>query len=80
MPGAQILRSEAYLRVRRNAEGCSATPQMDLLRSHQSLELTNLNDGEVYTFLLKSCQVFFEASHDGYWGQVFTLAIFQERG
>ncbi|KAF0121912.1 MAG: hypothetical protein FD151_1016, partial [bacterium] len=35
MQGAQILRSEAYLGVRRNDEGCSATPQMDFLRSHQ---------------------------------------------
>jgi hypothetical protein len=34
MQGAQILRSEAYLEVRRNDEGCSATPQMDFLRSH----------------------------------------------
>jgi hypothetical protein len=29
MQGVQILRSEAYLVVRRNDEGCSATPQMD---------------------------------------------------
>jgi len=35
MQGAQIMRSEAYLQVRRNDEGCSATPQMDFLRSHQ---------------------------------------------
>ena len=35
MQGAQILRSEAYLELRRNDEGCSATPQMDFLRSHQ---------------------------------------------
>jgi len=35
MQGAQILRSEAYLGVRRNDEGYSATPQMDFLRSHQ---------------------------------------------
>ena len=38
MQGAQILRSEAYLEVRRNDEGCSAIPlragQMDFLRSH----------------------------------------------
>jgi hypothetical protein len=33
--GAQILRSEVYLQVRRNDEGSSATPQMDFLRSHQ---------------------------------------------
>jgi len=37
MQGAQILRSEAYLGIRCNDEGCSATPQMDFLRSHQSL-------------------------------------------
>ena len=36
MQGAQFLRSEAYLAVRRNDEGCRATPQMDFLRSHQS--------------------------------------------
>ena len=35
MQGAQILRNEAYLVVRRNDEGCRATPQMDFLRSHQ---------------------------------------------
>ncbi|PIP36521.1 MAG: hypothetical protein COS92_01740 [Desulfobacterales bacterium CG07_land_8_20_14_0_80_52_14] len=35
MQGAQILRNEAYLLVRRNDEGCSATQQMDFLRSHQ---------------------------------------------
>ena len=35
MRGAQILRSEAYLWVRRNDEGCRATTQMDFLRSHQ---------------------------------------------
>jgi hypothetical protein len=39
MQGAQILRSEAYLEVRRNDEGCSATPQMDFLRSHQDLSV-----------------------------------------
>lgn len=36
--GAQILRNEAYMDVRRNDEGCSAIPQnaglMDFLRSH----------------------------------------------
>jgi len=36
MQGAQILRNEAYLQVRRNDEGCRATPQVDFLRSHQS--------------------------------------------
>jgi len=35
MQGAQILRNEAYLQVRRNDEECRATPQMDFLRSHQ---------------------------------------------
>jgi hypothetical protein len=35
MQGAQILRSEAYLEVRSNDEGCSVTPQMGFLRSHQ---------------------------------------------
>ena len=35
MQGAPVLRSEAYLQVRRNDEGCSATPQMDFLQSHQ---------------------------------------------
>ncbi len=34
MQGAQILRNEAYIWVRRNDEGCSATQQMDFLRSH----------------------------------------------
>ena len=33
MQGAQILRNEAYIDVRRNDEGCSATQQMDFLRS-----------------------------------------------
>ncbi len=37
MQGVQILRNEAYIWVRRNDEGCSATQQMDFLRSHQSL-------------------------------------------
>jgi hypothetical protein len=40
MQGAQILRSETYLELRRNDEGCSAIPiisgQMDFLRSHHS--------------------------------------------
>jgi len=40
MQGAQILRSEAYLMVRRNDEGCSATLQMDFLRSHQVLNFS----------------------------------------
>jgi len=35
MQGTQILRSEAYLGIRRNDEGCSGTPQMDFLQSHQ---------------------------------------------
>ncbi|PIU84885.1 MAG: hypothetical protein COS67_10775, partial [Deltaproteobacteria bacterium CG06_land_8_20_14_3_00_44_19] len=39
MQGAQILRSEAYLGIRCNDEGCSATPQVDFLRSHQSRKL-----------------------------------------
>jgi hypothetical protein len=33
--GAQILRNEAYIDVRRNDEGCSATPHPDFLRSRQ---------------------------------------------
>jgi hypothetical protein len=33
LQGAQILRNEAYIEVRRNDEGCSATRQMDFLRS-----------------------------------------------
>ncbi len=37
MQGAQILRNEAYIEVRCNDEGCSATQQMDFLRSRQSL-------------------------------------------
>ena len=40
MQGAQILRSEVYLQVRRNDEGSSATPQMDFLRSHQYCTMT----------------------------------------
>ena len=36
MQGAQILRNEAYIEVRCNDEGCSATQQMDFLRSHQT--------------------------------------------
>ncbi len=35
MQGAQILRNEAYIGVRRNDEGYSATQQMGFLRSHQ---------------------------------------------
>ena len=35
MQGAQILRNEAYIEVRCNDEGCSATQQMDFLRSRQ---------------------------------------------
>jgi hypothetical protein len=42
--GAQILRTETYLWVRRNDEGCSATPQMDFLRSHQ--EYKRINGGK----------------------------------
>jgi len=37
MQGAQILRNEAYIEVRCNDEGCSATQQMDFLRSRQEL-------------------------------------------
>ncbi len=33
MQGAQILRNEAYIEVRCNDEGCSATQHMDFLRS-----------------------------------------------
>ncbi len=33
--GAQILRNEAYLLVRRSDEGCSATQKLDFLRSRQ---------------------------------------------
>jgi len=44
MQGAQILRSEAYIEVHRNNEGCSATPQMDFLRSHQSLQGQYITD------------------------------------
>ena len=36
MQGAQILRNEAYIEVRCNDEGCSATQQMDFLRSRQN--------------------------------------------
>jgi len=36
MQGAQILRNEAYIWVRRNDKGCSATQQMDFLRSHHA--------------------------------------------
>jgi len=36
MQGAQILRNEACIWVRRNDEGCSATQQMGFLRSHHS--------------------------------------------
>jgi hypothetical protein len=36
MQGAQILRNEAYIEVRRNDERRSATRQMDFLRSRQS--------------------------------------------
>jgi hypothetical protein len=43
MQGAQILRSEAYLEIHRNDEGCSAIPrsagQMDFLRSYQDLSV-----------------------------------------
>src|SRR3972149_315477 len=35
MQSAQILRNGPYLYLRRNDEGCSATPQMDFLRSRQ---------------------------------------------
>jgi len=34
--GAQIMRNEAYLGVRRNDEGCSATQHPDFLRSRHS--------------------------------------------
>ena len=37
MQGAQILRNEAYIEVRRNDERCSATQQMDFLRSGQAI-------------------------------------------
>jgi len=33
MQGAQALRNEAYLSIRRNDEGRSATPQVDVIRS-----------------------------------------------
>jgi hypothetical protein len=35
MQGAQILRNEVYREVRCNDKGCSATQQMDFLRSRQ---------------------------------------------
>ena len=35
MQGAQVLRNEAYLNIRCNDEGCSATQQMDFLRNLQ---------------------------------------------
>ena len=44
MQCTQILRSEAYLGVRRNDEGCSATPQMDFLQSHQNYKKENRYD------------------------------------
>jgi hypothetical protein len=34
--GAQIPRSEAYMDIRRNDEGCSATQHPDFLRSRHS--------------------------------------------
>jgi hypothetical protein len=37
MQGAQILRNEAYIEVRCNDEGCSATQQVDFLRSRHTL-------------------------------------------
>jgi len=33
MQGAQVLRNETYLFIRRNDERCSATQQIDFLRS-----------------------------------------------
>jgi hypothetical protein len=33
MQGAQTLRNEAYILVRRSDEGCSATQKLDFLRS-----------------------------------------------
>ncbi len=36
MQGAQILRNEAYIEVRCNDEGCSATQQLDFLRSRHN--------------------------------------------
>ena len=43
MQGAQGLRNEAYTEVRRNDEGCSATQQMDFLRSRQLLFQLSFN-------------------------------------
>jgi hypothetical protein len=54
MQGAQILRSEEYLQVRRNDEGSSATPQMDFLRRHQlsGKGVSKLNHQSTYLKLL----------------------------
>jgi len=38
MQGAQILRNEAYLQIRRNDEGCRATQQMGVFLCHHLLE------------------------------------------
>jgi len=53
MQGAQILRNEAYIWVRRNDEGCRATQQMDFLRSHQDLKPTFFKSrGQLCRFLV----------------------------
>jgi len=40
MQGAQIRRNEAYLSVRRNDRGCSATPQMNFFYEAVKFEET----------------------------------------
>jgi hypothetical protein len=35
MQGAQVLRNEAYIKVRRNDEGCSATQQIEFFLRRQ---------------------------------------------
>ena len=51
MQGAQILRNEAYIKVRRNDEGCSATQQMRFLRSRH---YNNFERGTIRTLSCNS--------------------------
>jgi len=58
MQGAQILRNETYLLVRRNDEAYSATPQMDFLRSHHFCLFKDFNFVEMKLFTCPSGWIF----------------------
>ncbi len=65
----QILRSEAYLDVRRNDEGCSTTQHPASLRSrhHRFNETTHETHMDIILLILKAVAVLIGASMLGNW-------------